>query len=160
MPESASRSQRQVFVDLRQDRAATTSAADACRPPVLCHDADGATSGDEEVQTPSSSNLHEQPSSEHEAASADDDGDDGDLGCVDQDTDKHEGGWQNRHQFLLDDPVKRKDFLDTHLSFMGRCVNRLRTTTNMGGIAEIILLMLDTPTATDERIHAAQFYSW
>jgi hypothetical protein len=126
----------------------------------VCHDADDATSADEEVQTPSSSNLHEQPSSEHEAASADDDDDDGDLGCVDQDTGEHEGGWQNRHYFLLDDPVKRKDFLDAHLSFMGRCVDKLQTTTNMDGIAEIILLMLNTPTATDERIHAAQFYSW
>ena len=68
--------------------------------------------------------------------------------------------WQKRHHFLLDDPVRRKDFLDAHLSFMGGCVDKLQTTTNMGGIAEIILLMLDTPTATDERIHAAQFYSW
>ena len=55
---------------------------------------------------------------------------------------------------------RRKDFLDAHLSFMGRCVDKLQATTNMGGIAEIIRLMLDTPTATDERIHAAQFYSW
>ena len=44
MPKSASRQCVDV-TDLHQDQTTSTLSADACRPPVLCHDADDATSG-------------------------------------------------------------------------------------------------------------------